>query len=102
MSNTGKGTVKERTIERIKAGQLVTRLLAFALAKPTDENYVKKLMTTQQVAAARVLLAKVLPDQKAIEQTIIDERKKTVAEINAGLVANGLDPEVIWQSIRKH
>jgi hypothetical protein len=89
-------------VDRIKEAKLLNRLQRFALAKPSDEDYESAQMTVPQVNAAKILLGKKMPDQRAIEQTIKDERIKTREEIDAGLVALGLDPKEIWQNITKH
>ena len=102
MSNVSKGTARQRAVERIRTGKLIKRLQEFALAKETDEDFKDKNLTVSQVNAIKVVLAKSLPDMKAIEQTIKDERIKTREEIDAGLTALGLDPKEIWQNITKH
>jgi len=94
MSNVGHRTVKERLTEKIRAGRILKRMQAAALGEIE--------VTQQEIAAARLVLGKVLPDLKAVEQTIKDERKKTREQIDAQLVANGIDPKVIWQSTAKH
>jgi len=102
MSNVDKGTARERITERIQSAKLINRLEAFALALTTDENYDKVQMNQTQVAAARIVLAKSVPDIKQVESIIKDERKKTREQIDAQLIANGIDPEVVWQSHAKH
>ena len=102
MSNVDKGPLKKRIAQRIKAGRIQERMQRFVLAEKGQEGWDKLDMTTQQVAAARILLAKVVPDLKQVEQTIRDERAKTKLEIDARLKSFGLDPSEIWQSIEKH
>jgi len=69
MSSVSKGTIKQRTIDRIKAGKILTKLQDFALADPDDPDYENKQMTQGRVTAARILLSKVVPDMKQIEHT---------------------------------
>jgi len=76
---------------------LVTRLEECALAETTDKDYEKKQMTQVQVAAARILLLKTLPDRKATETTIKDERFPTKEELFARLKAIGCNPEEVWK-----
>jgi hypothetical protein len=55
----------ERTRLKIKTSQLVNRLNSFALGEKSQGKLVD--MSTQQVNAAKILLAKVLPDLKSTE-----------------------------------
>ena len=94
MSNVDKGSAKQRMIARIKSGKILARMQKAAMGEIE--------VTSQEIAAAKLVLGKVLPDLKAVEQTIKDERKKTREQIDAQLIANGIDPEVVWQSHAKH
>ncbi len=94
MSNVDKGSAKQRLTDRIKAGRILGRLQAVALG---DEE-----ATQVELTAMRILLGKVLPDLKQVDSIIKDERKKTKEQINAHLIANGIDPELIWQQSTKH
>ena len=102
MSNVDKGTARERIAERIRSGQLITRLENFALSKPSDKDYEDVQLNQTQVAAARIVLAKSLPDLKQVEQFIKDDRRKTKTEVDAALIANGIDPEKIWKQVTQH
>lgn len=102
MSNAYKKSAKQRISERIKAGKIQERLQKFALSNPTDPDYVDVQMTSQQVTAAKILLGKVVPDLKMVEQIIQDDRQKTREEINDALVAKGIDPDMIWNQVVKH
>ena len=95
MSSVNKKSARERAIDRIKTTLLIKRLQKFVLAEPGDDNYEKVQLSQPQVNSIRILLGKKLPDMKAIEQTIRDERVKTREEIDAGLTALGLDPKEI-------
>ena len=60
-------TLNERWRSRIKASMIINRLQNNALGK------LKKPMTPDQIRCAHILLAKALPDLKAIENTgVID------------------------------
>lgn len=89
MSNVDKGSAKQRITDKIKASAITNRLQSFALAKTTDKDYDKKVMSTAQVTAGFRLLAKVVPDLKQIEhkgdlgvkitkieETIVDPKDK--------------------------
>ena len=102
MSNSHKPSANNRVSQRIQAGKLARRLEAFALVKPEDADFDEKSMTQGQVAAARILLAKTVPDRKQVEQTIRDERVKTRKEIDDALVAQGINPADIWEKVRVH
>lgn len=102
MSNIDKGTARDRMIQRIKVSKLINRLQKFALSKLGDDDYDKIQMTPAQVQAAKVTLAKVLPDLKQVDQTIRDETSNSKDEIFAQLKSLGIDPEVIWKAISKH
>ena len=102
MSSVNKGTARERLTERIQAGKILLKLQKFIISKPTDEDYDNVQMTGPQVNAAKILLNKVAPDLKAIEQTIKDERKKTKSEVDDALTALGLDPQQVWEQITRH
>ena len=67
MSNVNHKSAKQRISERIKAGKITTRLEEYAMTYPEDPDYDKKVMTAPQVNAAKILLAKVIPDLKQIE-----------------------------------
>ena len=67
MSSVNKGSAKQRISEKIKASHLTTRLQEFAMTFPEDPDYDRKNMTDPQVQAAKILLAKVVPDLKQIE-----------------------------------
>lgn len=56
-------TYPEKARARIKATKILERLQNYVLSR--DEN----TMSSQQVAAARILLAKVLPDLQQTEHT---------------------------------
>jgi len=73
----------EKARARIKAGMITKRLHDFIEAKPSDGNYLDKIMTSPQVTAARVLLAKVLPDQCQVEHTgsVATENPKALNEV---------------------
>lgn len=53
--------------KKIQASQLINRLQNHALCTVDDPNAVKKIMNADQVRAAFGLLAKVVPDQKAVD-----------------------------------
>lgn len=57
----------QRFTDKVKAGKLASRLHDFALAKKDDKDYDKVSMTSTQVNAAKILLAKVVPDMKSVE-----------------------------------
>ena len=95
-SNVSLGTVQQRIADRINGSKIAGKLIAHI------ENPKKTPMLTTQIQAAKILLAKVSPDLKAVEQTIRDERAKTKQEIFAHLTTLGLDPKEIWQSVSKH
>ena len=67
----------QKARDRIKAGMIRKRLQEFIEAKPSDDGYDDKVMTTAQVAAARILLSKVMPDLKQEEHTGTVEFKHT-------------------------
>ena len=96
MSNVGHKSVSQRIADRIKGAKIAGKLQAHI------EDPEKTPLLPTQITAARILLAKVSPDMKQVESIIKDERKKTREQIDAQLVANGIDPEVIWQSHAKH
>jgi len=59
MSNVDKKTPKQRMIERIQATKIMKRVSDCALGK--DE------MTSTELQAAKICLAKVVPDLKAVD-----------------------------------
>ena len=67
MSNVNKGSVKQRIADRINAGKIANRLHDHVMTKPGDKDYDKKVMSSTQINAARILLAKVVPDLKQVE-----------------------------------
>ncbi|RKX21875.1 MAG: hypothetical protein DRP45_11870 [Candidatus Zixiibacteriota bacterium] len=95
-------SAKQRLTDRIKAGKIQRRLQEFAVSKPTDENFADVQMSPPQVNAAKILLGKVVPDLKQVEQTIRDERKKTKQDIDNALIAKGIDPDTVWGEVVKH
>ncbi len=94
MSSTNKGTSKERMIAKIKATKILMRMQRAALGELE--------VTNSEIQAARLVLSKVLPDLKAVEQTIKDERKRTKQEITDALISRGIDPEEVWSSVVRH
>lgn len=67
MSNVNKGSAKQRITDKIKASHLTTRLQNHAMTHEGDKDYKKKVMTSTQIQAAKILLAKVVPDLKQVE-----------------------------------
>lgn len=53
--------------KKIQTSQLINRLQNHALCTPDDPDAAKKYMNADQVRAAFGLLAKVVPDQKAVD-----------------------------------
>jgi len=53
--------------KKIQASQLINRLQNHALCTPHDEDVTLKMMNADQVRAAFGLLAKVIPDQKPVD-----------------------------------
>ena len=64
----------DRTRSAIRTSQLVNRLQMFALSEPDPSSIHGKPveMTADQVRAATALLAKTLPDLKAVEHSAAD------------------------------
>jgi len=96
MSSVNKKSITQKIKDKIDAGKIATKL----------QNHINDPdntpMAATQINAARILLGKVCPDLKAVEQTIKDERKKTKEEIYARLKSLGLNPDEVWQSVSKH
>jgi len=94
---------KQRSIQKIKAAGVLDRLLAFFNGEPDPKTGEPLKLTLAQVRVGMGLLGKTIPDLKAVEQTIKDERAKTKADIDAMLVSRGLDPDEVWAQIQtKH
>jgi len=102
MSNVNHKSAKQRITDRIKAGKIAGRLNEFSVCRPSDEDYINVQMSPAQVNAAKILLGKVVPDLKQVEQTIRDERKKTKQDIDNALIAKGIDPDTVWGEVVKH
>lgn len=60
---------QDQARDAIKVGLIVARLNKYALAKRDDNGKLEEEMTDGQVAAARLLLAKALPDMVRTEHT---------------------------------
>ncbi len=69
MTGKVKTNAYQKFIRKVEAGQLAGRLHNYAMAKKSDEDYENKFMTNAQVAAANILLKKVVPDMKQVEHT---------------------------------
>ena len=52
----------EKTRAKIRTSQLINRLQTFALLEVDSADFSKKAMTRDQIAAAKTLLSKTLPD----------------------------------------
>ena len=77
MSNVDKKTPKQRMIERIQATKIMKRVSDCALGK--DE------MTSTELQAAKICMAKVLPDLKAMDMKVegtvkIDKIKREIID----------------------
>ena len=87
---------KDRTLKKMSEAHIIDRLIKHFLGEldpPLDAG---------QINVGLRLANKLLPDLKAIEQTIKDDRKRTKAEVDAALMANGIDPEEIWKQATQH
>ena len=84
-------SAKSRATDRIKSAKIITKLLAVI-----DGSLE---MTAVQLNACRLLLNKTLPDLKAIEQTIVDERVQSKLDIDTALKAQGINPDDVWKSL---
>ena len=105
MSNVNQKTAKERMTDRIQTSMIMARLQTFFLGAPEKfdckhcgkVNKPKVSLSSVQVRAGIALLAKTLPDLKAVEQTIRHEVVKTKQGISDQLVAQGFKIEEVQQ-----
>jgi len=81
---------KQRTIERIRAGGIVTRLMKHVKGELE--------MSSTQVQAARILLNKALPDLKAVEHSGEVSSKPVRAMTNDELSAELADARKILRA----
>lgn len=79
MSNVNHKTPRERMIERVQATKIIKRVNDCALGKIE--------MTNEQLRAAQMCMAKVIPDLKATEVTHSGEM--TIQEVRRVLVNAG-------------
>ena len=83
----------ERTLEKIKTGQLVTRLQKCALGKVD--------MTMVQLTAAKILIDKKIPTLKHTEVEVNVAENATRNQIDGLLLEAGLSPESVWDTALK-
>ncbi len=73
MASKGGRTRQEKQqawIDSIETTKILKRVGNHVLAKNTDANYEKNIMTAAQMKGAELLLRKTLPDLKAVEAKI--------------------------------
>ena len=78
MSSVNKKTPKQRMIERIQATKIMKRVSDCAMGK--DE------MTATELQAAKICMAKVLPDLKAVDMNIEGDLLVKVNKIERSIV----------------
>ena len=78
MSQTNKKTPKQRMIERIQATKIIKRVNDCALGK--DE------MTAIELTAAKMCLAKVVPDLKQVDMNIDGDLSLKVTKLEREIV----------------
>ena len=94
--STNRLSHKDRTLKKMSEAHIIDRLIQHFLGTLDPP------MDAGQINIGLRLANKLLPDLKAIEQTIKDDRKKSKLEVDAALIANGIDPEKIWKQVTQH
>ena len=93
----------ERTREKIRAGELITRLSMHALGQDDPKTGKPLKMSVTQVKAATVLIDKVLPNLQSVEQVVWDANAgMTESEAKAKLVELANKNPELTQLLAKH
>ena len=93
----------ERTREKIRVGELITRLSMHALGLDDPKTGKPLKMSVTQVKAATVLIDKVLPNLQSVEQVVWDANAgMTESEAKAKLVELANKNPELTQLLAKH
>ena len=81
------------------AETLRTRINVSMAVDKLNDAIMGKAITSQQLDAIRIALAKVLPDLKAVAVQFNDNTVTTKADVDSMLLAAGLKPDNSWDDI---